>query len=171
MQVDSKKLIPTNAIWLSLSISCLLNLIVLGSTTAFNALISLQVVALMATYMISISCVLWRRIKCPETLPLCRWSLGRAGIAINIIALLYAAFAFFWCFWPSTTPVDLDTVNWSPVMFVGVMVIAMVLFVFRGRKVYQGPVVTVENYKRSMALRTEGMLPKDENNVIQTKGE
>jgi choline transport protein len=152
-----------------LIISCLLNLIILGSTAAFNALISLQLVALMASYMISISCVLWRRIKHPETLPNCRWSLGKAGVTVNVISLVYAGFAFFWCFWPQATPVELDTVNWAPVMFTGVMVIAMVLFIVRGRKVYQGPVVTVEGYRSARAERTEGILAKDEPNVVETK--
>jgi amino acid transporter len=110
---------PANAIWLSMSLSILLNLIILGSTAAFNALMSLQLVALMATYMISISCVLWRRVKHPETLPLCRWSLGRWGVVINTSAILYSVFAFFFCFWPMATPVDRETMNWSPVMFVG----------------------------------------------------
>jgi choline transport protein len=169
MQVDKKKHIPTNAIWLSLTISCLLNLIILGSAAAFNALISLQVVALMATYMISISCILWRRIKHPDTLPRCRYSLGKAGITVNVISLIYAAFAFFWCFWPQATPVELDTVNWAPVMFSGVMVIAMALFFVRGRKVYQGPVVTVEGYRSDMARRTEGILTKDEINAVEAE--
>jgi choline transport protein len=169
LQVDQKRHLPTNAIWLSLTISCLLNLIILGSTAAFNALISLQVVALMATYIISISCVLWRRIRHPETLPPCRWTLGKAGVTVNIIALFYASFAFFWCFWPQATPVELDTVNWSPLMFVAVMVIAMVLYYVRGRKVYHGPVVTVEGYRSAVALRTDGVPVKDGPNVQETK--
>jgi choline transport protein len=131
-----------------MGLSIVFNLIILGSTAAFNALMSLQLVALMATYMISISCVLWRRIKYPETLPPCRWSLGRWGVAINAVSILYSLFAFFFCFWPMATPVDLESMNWSPVMFVGVMVISMVLFVFRGRHVYDGPVVTTEGYHK-----------------------
>jgi choline transport protein len=169
LQVDKKRHVPANAIWLSLTISCLLNLIILGSTAAFNALISLQVVALMATYIISICCVLWRRIKHPETLPACRWSLGKAGVAVNVIAIVYALFAFFWCFWPQATPVALDTVNWAPVMFSGIMVIAMVLYFVRGRKVYQGPVVTVEGYRSAMELRTEGMQAKEKTDAVETK--
>ncbi|KAF2664356.1 putative GABA permease [Microthyrium microscopicum] len=165
--VDVKRQIPTNAIWLSLILSCLMNMIVLGSTAAFNALISLQVVALMATYIISISCVLWRRICLPETLPLCRWSLGRWGIVVNGLSLCYTAFAFFWCFWPQGTPVELDSVNWSPVMFVGVMVVSVVLFAVQGRKVYEGPVVSVESYKRDATRSIEGVMPKEEVNMTE----
>ena len=139
--------------------SLLLNLIVLGSSAAFNALISLQLVALMASYMISISCVLWRRLKYPETLPPCKWSLGRYGVAINIAAILYSAFAFFFCFWPMASPVTVEDMNWSPIMFVGVMVISMVLYVAKGRKVYDGPVVSVEGYRTGERL--EGVAMKE----------
>jgi hypothetical protein len=38
------------------------------------------------------------------------------------------------------------------------MVISMILFIVRGRKVYDGPVVTVEEYE--MARRMEGIVPK-----------
>ena len=70
-------------------------------TVAFhNISISLAIVALMATYAISIGCVLWRRIKFPESLPPTKWSLGNRGILVNGIGLTYAVYAFFWAFWP-----------------------------------------------------------------------
>ena len=43
-------------------------------------------------------------------------------------------------------------------MFVGVMAISMVLFIVRGREVYDGPVVTVEGYE--IARRMEEIIPK-----------
>ena len=62
--------------------------------------ISLAIVALMATYAISIGCVLWRRMKIPESLPPTKWSLGKWGILVNGMGLTYAIYAFFWAFWP-----------------------------------------------------------------------
>lgn len=38
----------------------------------------------------------------------------------------------------------LDTLNWACVIFGGIMVTSAALFVVRGRKVYDGPVVKVE---------------------------
>jgi choline transport protein len=127
-------------------ISILLNLIVLGSYEGFNALMSLQLVALMATYVVSISCLLWKRIYHPQKLPPARWTLGRLAIPVNVSAILFSIFAFFFCFWPTGIPVALDTMNWSAVMFVGVMLISMVLYLVRGRHLYKGPVVTVEGF-------------------------
>lgn len=101
----------------------------------------------MLTYMFSIGAVLWRRIKHPETLPNCRWSLGRCGIPVNIGGVLYATHAFFWCFWPEGTPVALDSFNWAVVMFVSVFVLSLVDYIVRGRKQYKGPVVLVDGHK------------------------
>jgi choline transport protein len=149
-------MIPANAVWLSMVISILLNLIVLGSSAAFNALMSLQLVALMATYTMSVSCLLWARIYAPAKLPTTRWSLGRWGVPINVAAIAYSLFAFFFCFWPMATPVDLESFNWSVVMFVGVMTFSMLLFLVRGRKVYKGPVVTVEGFLAERRLEGFG---------------
>lgn len=91
--------IPANAIGLTCIITCLLALINIGSSVAFNAIISLQVVALMFSYTISITCVLYRRIKHPELLPNARWSLGRWGVPINVGGVCYSSFGEFdFCF-------------------------------------------------------------------------
>jgi choline transport protein len=101
----------------------------------------------MITYMFSIGAVLYRRIKHPELLPKCRWSLGKWGVPINIGGVLYSTHAFFWCFWPNVTPVSLEEFNWSVVMFVGVAVLCMADYWIRGRHKYTGPVVLVEGFK------------------------
>ena len=101
----------------------------------------------MITYVISIGAVLYRRIQHPELLPPCAWSLGKWGIPVNAAGVLYSFWAFFWCFWPESTPVTRESFNWAVVMFVGVAVAAFVDYVARARKHYKGPVVLVEGYK------------------------
>lgn len=112
IKVNGKRQIPQNALLLSAFISIALSLIYIASDTAFFAIISLNVVALMATYSLSIGCVLWRRVFHPETLPKARWSLGKWGVPVNVAGLMYSAWAFFWAFWPAATPVDLSGFNW-----------------------------------------------------------
>jgi len=138
--INPKKEIPSNAIALTCIITALLSLINIGSATAFNAIISLQVCAIMMTYAVSVACVLYRRIAHPELIPKARWSLGKWGVPVNAIGLAYSSFTFFWSFWPNTTPVDLESFNWSVVLFLGVLFICLVMYVFKGRKVYVGPV-------------------------------
>ena len=136
--------IPANAVAFTCILTCLLSLINIGSAVAFNAIISLQVAALMASYSVSISCVLYRRVFQPELLPPARWSLGRWGVPVNMFGICYVIFAFFWSLWPNGTPVDASTFNWSVVIFVGVMILTTVTYVVKGRHVYVGPVTTVE---------------------------
>lgn len=79
-----------------------MSLINIGSLTAFNAFLSVSVSALMATYMISIGSIMYRRVTGPP-LPLSRWrligrnvgherssgGLGSYGVVINAVALVY----------------------------------------------------------------------------------
>lgn len=140
-KVDANRKIPVNAIALSCAISCALSLINIGSETAFNAIISLNVAALMYTYIISISCVIYRKIWYPDTLPRRRWDMGRWGLAINIVGLMYCCFALFWSLWPGDAEVTLENFNWSVVIFVGVFIISVGMYIVKGRKEYVGPVV------------------------------
>jgi amino acid transporter len=147
-KVDHKRKIPTNAIFLSCLISMLLSLINIGSATAFNAIISLNVAALMFTYAISMSCVIYSKMCHPERLPAKQWSLGRMSLPVNILGLLYVLFALFWSFWPAEPSVTLDTFNWSVVIFVAVFVVSLVMFVCHGRLCYFGPAVAVNRNLR-----------------------
>lgn len=145
--VEPQMEIPQNAVGLTCVITCLLSLINLGSEVAFDAIISLNIVTLMLSYAVSIGCVLYRRVAHPQLLPHARWSLGAWGVPVNVGALAYSLFAFFWCFWPEYTPVALGSFNWSVVMFVAVLVFSLVYYGFRGRNEFTGPVVLIEGWK------------------------
>lgn len=142
--VDRRRRIPVRAIALSCIISGLLSLINIGSQVAFNAIISLNVAALMYTYAVSISCVIYRKVCCPETLPQRRWSLGRAGLLINIVGLLYVLFALFWSFWPPAPSTTAKDFNWSVVIFVSIFALSLLMYIFQGRRHYVGPVAAVQ---------------------------
>ncbi|TKX20009.1 amino acid permease-like protein 7 [Elsinoe australis] len=145
--VDPKRHVPVNAARFSAVIAILLSLIYIGSSVAFYAITSLSTVSLLQCYSLSIGCVLWRRIFKPETLPPARFSLGKFGIPINIAAVCFAAWSFFWCFWPQATPVTAEGFNWASPIFSLALIVAMVFFFFKGRHVYFGPVVEVEGRK------------------------
>lgn len=144
--VHPKLKVPANAVGVTSAITIILSFINIGSDVAFNAIISLNLVSLMISYSVSIGCVLYRRIYHPELLPHSRWSLGRAGVAVNAGGLLYSLYAFFWCFWPNATPVDAPSFNWAVVMFMAVFFISLVDYVFRARKHFTGPVVLVDGW-------------------------
>jgi len=120
----------------------LICLISLGSAVAFNAITSLQLLALVFTYMMSIGCLLWRRFF-GKPLPVGSWSLGRAGTPMNAFALAYCAYLIVFITFPVSVPVTVATVNWAPVMFAGVVVLALGYYLLYARKVYDGPVAYV----------------------------
>lgn len=78
--------IPLNSVVVSFVITILLSMINIGSTTAFNAIASLGVAALISSYIVSITCIYLRRWR-KEPLPAARWSLGKMGGPINIFSI------------------------------------------------------------------------------------
>jgi choline transport protein len=143
LQVHPTLHIPVNAVIVTSIISFILSLIYIGSPIAFYAITSLLTVALLQCYMFSIGSILWRRIYMPDTLPPTQFSLGKFGVPVNIAAVVYCAWAFFWSFWPMVTPVTAMGFNWASVIFVGVLVFAGGWYGVKARKVYHGPVVLV----------------------------
>lgn len=123
----------------------LLSLINIGSTAAFNAVSSMGTNALLTTYIISIGCVVIRRIS-GKPLPERRWSMGRAGIVVNLIALAFLSCIWVFLFFPQQTPVTLGTMNWNVLINGGVMILAFAYYIFYGQRVYTGPVVLVRSY-------------------------
>lgn len=140
--VHPKLHIPVNSIILTILYTVILSLINIGSTVAFNAFLSLGSCASVGTYLISITCVTYKRIR-KQPLPAARWNLGKAGLPINIIAIGYAAWAFFWSFWPNEYQPTAVTFNWACALFVGAMAIATVYYWTYGRRTYEGPVAKV----------------------------
>lgn len=135
--------IPLNAVVITFVITCLLSLINIGSTVAFNAIGSLAVSALLGTYIISFVCLVLRRIRGPD-LPIRRWSLGRAGIFVNIGAIAFLVVVWVFIFFPIEPEVTPDTMNWNSVMFGGIMIFAVIYYFVRGRKYYKSPVELVK---------------------------
>ncbi|KAJ4387399.1 polyamine transporter tpo5 [Gnomoniopsis smithogilvyi] len=141
---------PFNAVYLSTIISIILSLISLGSSLAFNIILSLSLLALMSTYSLSIGCVLLRRIQGPE-LPHARWSLGRWGLPINLLAVVYSAFIVLMsCFPSEVSPAPVDA-NWAPVIWVAVILLSVVAYVCHGRKHFTPPVMFIEG-KRAVGV-------------------
>ena len=126
-------------------ISSILALINIGSTTAFNAFISLVIAAFYSTFLISACALLHKRLTTPASEM--RWGpfgLGPFGTAINIISILYSIIGIFFSFWPPTMTVTAQTMNWSVAVFGGVIVFAIIFWFVHAKKVYTGPIVEID---------------------------
>ncbi len=138
--------VPFNSVYVVSVISAIFCLINLGSTFGFNIIVSLFLLALLSTYMISIGCVLRKRIL-KEDLPPARWSLGRFGLPVNAFAFCYSFFVIVFSCFPTEVPVGLDTANWAPAVWAGVILIALAAYIIHGRSHYTPPVLFVEGRK------------------------
>lgn len=135
---------PFNAVYLSTIVSIIISLVSLGSSLAFNIIASLSLLALMSTYMLSIGCVLLRRVR-GDSLPRARWSLGRWGLPINAVAVAYSGFVVVMsCFPAVQAPAGAADANWAPAIWGAVIVLSVVAYVFHGRRHFTAPVIFVE---------------------------
>jgi amino acid transporter len=134
--------IPLNAVLVSFTIGALLSLINLGSSVAFNAILSIGVVSLLSSYLVSISCILYKRIRNQPLLER-RWSLGKWGLPMNVVGVAYLIIAWLFAFFPLATPVTLETMNWAAAVYGGVAIVASIYFAIFARRTYIAPVSRV----------------------------
>lgn len=134
--------IPLNAVITTLIITALLSLIIIGSSIAFNVIISIGQVGTVGSYIIAISCIFRKRLV-GEPLLSSQFSLGRAGVAINAIALCFLVLAFVFPFFPLNKNPAPAQMNWNVLVTGFTMAVAVVYYVIKGRKTYNGPVTYV----------------------------
>ncbi|KAL3431346.1 amino acid/polyamine transporter I [Aspergillus tetrazonus] len=152
--------LPTYSILLTMSVTCLLGLINIGSSVALNAVVSMAVSGLYLSYLTVGSLLLWRRC----TGAISQFQNGEDGVVnvpgaklvwgpfhipgiwgtiVNGYAVIFMVIVVFFSFWPSQMEVDKTTMNFSVVGTVGTIILAMAYYVLRARRVYQGPVMEV----------------------------
>jgi choline transport protein len=171
-QVSKHGNIPLNAVFLTATVATLLGLIPLGSSTAFNDLLSLSTSGLYLSYIICCILLLYRRctggilemtdyrnrnssgILSEEDKQIMNtagaklvWGpfhlKGIFGIAINSFSIIYILITTFFSFWPPTAQVTVSTMNYSAVGTVGVMFVSVVYYFVRANKVYEGPIIEI----------------------------
>lgn len=138
-QVSPTLEVPVNSVYMTLFFVILLSLINLGSTVAFMQVISLGTAAMLSSYLISISCVVLKRIRGEPLLP-SKFNLGSLGLPINIIAVVFLVFVWVFCFFPTGPKPTVTTMNWASLGYGSVLIFAVVYYLIRGRHVYVGPV-------------------------------
>jgi choline transport protein len=79
---------PLNALALIAVVSFILSLIYIGSSTAYNAIVSLTAIGLNVSYVIPISFFLLRKVRGPP-LAYGPFQLGRWGIPVNLASLAH----------------------------------------------------------------------------------
>lgn len=136
--------VPVNAVLVTLLCTILLSLIIIGSTIAFNVITSLGQIGLVSSYIIVIACVFAKRIKGEALLP-SRFSLGKFGVMVNGMALLFLGVAFIFLFFPAAPNPTPASMNWSFLLFGFIVGFSLIYYWIWGRHVYVGPVEYIKN--------------------------
>ncbi|PQE30599.1 amino acid permease protein [Rutstroemia sp. NJR-2017a WRK4] len=121
----------------------LFGLIFLGSSSAFNAIVSASVVALGVSYAIpvAVGCLRGRKVL-PEDR---KFKLGAvAGWTCNLIGIAYVIVTTVLFLFPPELPVTGSNMNYCVVAFFLVFVIAVVQWFVDGKKNFSGPRVDLE---------------------------
>lgn len=116
----------------------LLSTINVGSSIAFNAILSLSSLALFVSYLIPITCMIIKRLR-REEIVFGPFSLGRYGFAINLCAWSFGIFICIFLPFPPTSKVTGSTMNYAGPVFGFCLLIALVDWFARGRKHFRGP--------------------------------
>lgn len=128
-------------------VSCL-GCIYVGSTTAFQALISSYIVLSTLSYAGAIAPHVLTRRKSVVPGP---FHLGRWGWAVNIASLAYIAVTIvFFCF-PFIMPDDAQNMNYTSLICGGLLIFITAWWFWHGRSAYAGP-----KYFRDAAEKLEG---------------
>jgi choline transport protein len=120
-----------------------LSLIYIASATAFNALISLQALALHVSYFFPILFILLRKLRGPPP-PFGPFKMGTFGVPVNVFALCYLVYVVLWMPFPQILPVTKDNMNYAGPIFAAVVMGALGHWFIRARKTFQIPVKRYE---------------------------
>jgi amino acid transporter len=160
-RVTSDKAVPVFAVGLTATVACLLALIIIGSPVAFNSLVSMSISGLYLSYLVVSTMLLYRRctggisrsngedeivntagaklVWGPFHIP------GIFGILVNAYAVVYMIVIVFFTFWPTSIHITYKTMNYSVVGTFGTVILSIIYYVVRARKVYEGPVIEVDS--------------------------
>jgi choline transport protein len=116
----------------------ILSLLNIATTVAFQAFIALTSMAIFASYLIAIGCMMYARYN--GGLQLGEWNLGRYGMAVNVFAVIYTSYMLVFLPFPITLPVTGQNMNYALPIFAFVVFFAIGFWFIQGRKRWQGPV-------------------------------
>lgn len=152
------------AVGVTATISALLALIGIGSSVAFNDIISIAVVGLYASYLVPTILLLWRRttgsirpaselsvestiINAPNsTLVWGPFKMPRViGAVVNCVAIAYMIIVFIFSFWPPALPVGPASMNYACLVFGGTVLLSIAWYIVNARKVYKGSAIEIEH--------------------------
>jgi choline transport protein len=130
---------PFNALVLITMICFVLSLIYIGSTTAYNAIISLTSIGLHVSYLLPITFIMLRKIRGPPV-AYGPFSLGKWGVPVNMFALVYLVYVIIWMPFPTILPVTGANMNYAGPILLAIIICGITDWFVSGHKRFEFPV-------------------------------
>ncbi|XP_059655459.1 amino-acid permease BAT1-like [Cornus florida] len=138
----NKQEVPINAVWLSSFIAFCMALTSLGSLVAFDAMVSIATIGLYIAYALPIffRVTLARKSFIPGP-----FNLGRYGILIGWVAVLWVAIISVLFSLPVAYPITEQTLNYTPVAVGGLLILTVSSWIFSARHWFIGPITNIDS--------------------------
>ncbi|KAM4097210.1 hypothetical protein ACJW30_08G164100 [Castanea mollissima] len=133
--------VPINAVWLSALISFCMALTSLGSSVAFQAMVSIATIGLYIAYALPIffRVTLARKSFIPGP-----FNLGRFGILVGWVAVLWVATISVLFSLPVSYPITNETLNYTPVAVGCLFILVISSWIFSARHWFRGPITNID---------------------------
>lgn len=144
--VDGKLRVPIRSVVLNCCIATALALLNLGNGTyvALGAITSLSSIASHVSYGIILFCIIYSR--CTTGIKLGAWNMGRAGLIVNIVALIFTIWVIIFLPFPNNLPVTASNMNYCGPVFGAVLVGAIGWWFLRAMHTWEGPNAEMLSY-------------------------
>lgn len=147
-KIHPKWKIPFNAVALTAVLNFVMSLLNVVSTAAFNAMISLAVIALYFTYITPILLILYLRLRHPSTITWGPFRVGKIGPfwmgpLVNVIAIVYTIYACIFLVFPPYAKTSAENMNWASLVCGTTILGAGIAWFSGGNKRYKGPLKEV----------------------------
>ncbi|CAL9116605.1 unnamed protein product [Musa acuminata var. zebrina] len=136
----NKQEIPINAVWLSTFVSFCMALTYLGSLVAFQAMVSIATIGLYIAYALPI---FFRVTLARKSFIHGPFNLGRYGVLVGWIAVLWVATITVLFSLPVAYPITKDTLNYTPVAVGGLLILTVSWWVLSARYWFRGPITNI----------------------------
>ena len=85
--------------------------------------------------------MLHKRLTTPDgQIPWGPFRLGRWGVLVTVIAIIYTTVAMFFSFFPGFLPVTAENMNYSVLIYGAAIFFMLGFWVLHGHKAYSGPI-------------------------------
>ncbi|KEY82867.1 GABA permease GabA [Aspergillus fumigatus] len=148
VHIDRKHKIPIRALFLVATLVVLLSFIQIGSTAAFNAILSISTLGLYFSYIIPLILLVIKRFREPQDIPRGVFHMGRWGLPVNLFAIAFAIYVSIFLPFPAQVPVTGENMNYAGPVLGAVMIFACVDWVVRGRRKWVGPTIVTQEDRR-----------------------